>query len=130
LYAGHRTDYTGGVSAESPDVESPDDTRVRFELIPPPPDEEAQALYANFFQATASQLDLTMHLGWYALPALVTAPEETVAVPVQALAKVTVPLGLVPGIIQVLQSQMTNWQRAFGPDAEQTGDEPVAHERG
>jgi hypothetical protein len=123
LYADHRTDYTGRVSAESPDG-----GHVRFELIPPPPDADAQVLYANFFQATASQLDLTMHLGWYALPALTTLPEGTISVPVQALAKVTLPLALIPGIIDVLQKQLAAWEQTFGPGAVQTGDEPVAHE--
>jgi hypothetical protein len=88
--------------------------RVRFDLVPPPPDADVPILYANFVQASVTPNDLTMDLGWYGVPALTEQPTQPVRVQVRGLAKLTVPLNLVPGIINVLQSQLDAWQRTFG----------------
>jgi hypothetical protein len=74
-------------------------------------------IYANNVGVTATAEDMTMHLGWYALPVITEQPgdADVIPVPVRPLAKVTVPLNLVRGIIAVLQNQLAQWEQNFGP---------------
>jgi hypothetical protein len=87
---------------------------ANFQLVPSPETEGVPVIYANFFQGTVSPHDLTMHLGWFAIPALLDPPTETVQVPVRPLMKVSLPLSIVPGVIEVLQSQLQTWRDTFG----------------
>lgn len=86
---------------------------AQFELVQPPESADIPAIYSNFIQATITPLDLTLHLGWYALPPLTEAPTETIQVEVRPLTKVSLPINLVPGVIRVLQAQMDAWQETF-----------------
>ena len=104
------------------------DGPTQFRLVPSEEPGETPAIYSNFTQATISPFDLTLHFGWYALPALTEPPTETVNVPVRQVVKVTIPLNLVQGTIAVLQSQLEAWERSFGQqvpgDPTRTSDEP------
>jgi hypothetical protein len=92
----------------------PEPGPARIRLVPPLDAGDTPLLYANFFQATVSQLDITLHLGWYTLPPFLEPPEEEeVQVPVRPLLKLSLPLSLVPGIITVLQAQLESWQQSF-----------------
>jgi hypothetical protein len=61
-----------------------------------------------------SPLDLTFHFGWYAIPATGDQAAGEIAVPVVPVAKVSVPLPLVRGILRVLESQLQAWEENFG----------------
>jgi hypothetical protein len=75
---------------------------------------DTQALYANHVQVTFTPEDFTLHLGWYALPAFTEPPEEgTFEVHVRPLAKVTLPLNLVQGVVDVMTNQMRAWEQSF-----------------
>jgi hypothetical protein len=88
---------------------------VALKIVVPLDPGDTPVLYANHFHASGTPEDLTMHLGWYAIPPFTEAPETAeVEVPVRQLAKVTVPLSLVRGIITVLENQLTAWEKNFG----------------
>ena len=73
----------------------------------------APLMYANFIQGTAAQHDMTLYLGWYSTPPFGgEKPTEPVDIPVRPLASVTVPISLVPGLIRVLQAQLSVHQAA------------------
>jgi len=72
------------------------------------------ALYANFVQASMSAHDLTLHFGWFTLPAFTEVPSGEVDVPVRPLAKVSIPLNLVRGLIRLLEAQVIAWEDAHG----------------
>jgi hypothetical protein len=84
---------------------------AQFELVPPKDTGDTPTTYANFFQATISPVDVTLHLGWYSLPPLTEQPTEAVRVPVRPTLKVSIPVGLLPGIINVLQSQLEAFEQ-------------------
>lgn len=110
-------------------AEQPPELAVEYHLVPPSPEEGVPIFYANFFQATVSPHDMTLHLGWYAVPALTQAPTEPVSVQVRGLAKVSVPLNLVPGIVNVLQTQLENWRTSIAAQADsQEGQEAITNE--
>jgi hypothetical protein len=86
-----------------------------FRLRPPEFIEDTMALYANFVQATTTAYDLTFHFGWYATPTFEEPPETGLTeVPVRALAKVSIPLGLIRGVIDVLEKQLDAWEKVYG----------------
>lgn len=95
---------------------------AQFRLVPSEEPGETPAVYSNFAQATISPFDLTLHFGWYALPALTEAPTEPVTVPVRQVVKVTIPLNLVRGTIALLESQLEAWERSF---AQQVPEDPT-----
>jgi hypothetical protein len=76
-------------------------------------------------QATYSPEDLTLHFGWYAIPALTEPPPEPVEVQVRPIAKVTIPLNLIRGVISVLQSQLEGWEQTFGMAVQQHPNPPA-----
>lgn len=88
--------------------------QAEFKLVPPPESAETLALYSNFAQATMSPHDMTMHFGWYAIPPLIEPPEGAVDVEIRPLVKVTIPLNLVRGVIDLLERQLSSWQESFG----------------
>lgn len=92
---------------------------AQFRLVPPSYS-ETPVVYSNFAQATPSQHDLTLFFGWYATPPLAEPPEAVVEVPVRPLVAVSVPLGVVPGLIRVLESQL----EARQSEGEQSSDPP------
>lgn len=92
---------------------APEQERADFVLVPPEDTGDTPIIYANFVQATFSPVDATIHLGWYATPAIDERPAETVSVPVRGLAKVSFPIGLIPGIIDLLHRQLTAWQESM-----------------
>jgi hypothetical protein len=104
---------------EQADPQQPTETTVKqpvsaqFRLRPPEYD-EAPVIYANFAQATISQHDLTLFLGWFATPVLTAPPTEPVDVPVRPLAAVSLPIGLLPALIQVLNAQVGAWEQSHG----------------
>jgi len=116
-----------GVSGSVP---LPEDT-VQVRLVPPDPnaEDDVPRLYANFVQATMSPLDLTFHFGWYALPTTEEPPRGggEIPVPVRPVAKVSIPLPLVKGILRVLESQLAAWEQNFGTPVP---DQPRHAERG
>jgi hypothetical protein len=81
-----------------------------------PPDATAPGVpraYANFAQATAGAHDVTIRFGWYAIPALSEPPDDGLLnVPVEWTAVITVPRGLVPSLVEVLQAQSRVGDRA------------------
>jgi hypothetical protein len=91
---------------------------MQMELVAPAEPGTTMALYSNFIQVTLAPHDFTFHLGWFTFPAFTEPPQPgptgTVPVHVRPLAKVSVPLTLVQGIIRVLQSQVEAWEAAFG----------------
>lgn len=97
--------------------QAPEQEVVGFRLVPPTDTRDAPNLYSNFIQATMSPHDFTLHLGWFSFPALLERPQEDVEVPVRLLATVTLPLNLMPGLIDVLQSQVANWAKVFRDQA-------------
>jgi hypothetical protein len=87
---------------------------VSFRIALPPDSGDTPIVYSNHFHATVTPEDLTLHLGWYAIPPFAEPPKGIVDVPVRPLVKVTVPLNLVRGIISVLQNQLAAWEHNFG----------------
>lgn len=79
-------------------------------------------MYSNFAQATVSPNDLTIHFGWYAIPALDQPPTGVVDVPIRPLVKVTLPLNLVRGTINLLERQLEAWETSFGQENEANGE--------
>jgi hypothetical protein len=75
---------------------------------------ETMALYANYVHVTFTPEDFTMHLGWYALPPFTEPPSGDFEVQIRPLAKVTLPLNLVRGVVNVLERQMEAWEKSFG----------------
>jgi hypothetical protein len=92
---------------------APEPSRADFVLVPPQETGDTPVFYANFVQATFSPLDATIHLGWYATPTVDEQPTEPVQVPVRGLAKVSLPIGLIPGMIELLQRQLMAWQESM-----------------
>jgi hypothetical protein len=89
--------------------------------------EGAPRIYANYAQATAGPHDVVIRFGWYALPVLgqedasgqAVAPGRTVVVPAETLAVVTIPLGLVDALINLLAAQAEVARRALSVDAQE-----------
>jgi hypothetical protein len=106
---------------------APEQARADFVLVPPVDTGDIPIIYANFVQATFSPVDATLHLGWYATPAIDERPDDEVPVPVRGLAKVSLPIGLIPGIIDLLQRQLTAWRDSMSElqaQAQRQEDEP------
>lgn len=75
-----------------------------------------QPIYSNHVLATFTPEDFTLHLGWYAIPALTEPPESGIVdVLVTPVARVVVPLNLMRSLIAVLQRQVESYEANFGP---------------
>jgi hypothetical protein len=78
---------------------------------------ETPGAYANFVQASFSPLDVTMRFSWYATPALEAPPPPTadrIEVPTFPVGIVTIPLGLVRPLAQLLNSLADGWESNTG----------------
>jgi hypothetical protein len=98
----------------APDL--PESQGVQLRLVTDP-DAQVAPLYSNFVQVTLSPLDFTFHFGWYAIPPEPPAQlpaNGTVDVPVTSVAKVSIPLGIVPAIRDLLDRQIEAWETNFG----------------
>lgn len=76
--------------------------------------EDVPAVYGNFAQATVALHDLTLFFGWFATPPVTEVPPDPIEVNVRPVAAVTIPLGVVPALIQVLSAQVAAWEHAHG----------------
>jgi hypothetical protein len=94
----------------------PEGHPVTLKIVVPTEVGQTPMLYANHFHATITPEDMTMHLGWYATPPLTEPPTGQIEVHVQPVAKVTVPLNLIRGIVTVLQNQIQAWEQNFGQE--------------
>jgi len=73
-------------------------------------------VYANYVQATFTPEDFTLHLGWYATPALKELPpDNAIEAPIQPVARVILPLNLMKNVIALLQRQVKGYEESFGP---------------
>lgn len=93
--------------------ESAAEETAEFRLVPPSPTADAPSLYANFAQATVTQYDMTLFFGLYRVPPLQDRPTETVEVPIEPLVRVTLPIGVVQAVIDVMQRQLASWRDSF-----------------
>ena len=98
-----------------------------MKIVAPTDVGDAPVLYANHVQATATPEDVTLHLGWYALPPFTEPPPEPeVRVPVKPIAKVTVPLNIVQGIVTVLENQLKAYEQSYGQAVPKHPNPPAA----
>lgn len=73
-------------------------------------------IYSNYVGASFTPEDFTITFGWYALPLLNEPPAEAVVrAPVHPVARVTIPLNLMPNLIALLQRQLNGYQESLGP---------------
>jgi hypothetical protein len=100
--------------------------QVALRLVAPADPGDAPILYSNYIQATYTPEDLTLHFGWYAIPAFTEPPSAPVDVDVRPVAKVTIPLNLIRGAISVLQSQLEGWEKTFGMPVQDHPNPPAA----
>lgn len=82
-------------------------------------------LYSNQLNVTFTPEDFTFHFGWYAIPALTEPPTDgTLTVAVEPMARVVIPLSLIPNIIALLQRQIAAYEENFGPLPEHPNKPP------
>lgn len=90
--------------------------KVRLELEPL--EKAPERTYSNYVLVNSTQWDFTLHFGHVVLPtAKPKLDEETGEVITEAkcVARVTVPVSLVKGIIQALQTQISQYESLYGP---------------
>lgn len=88
---------------------------VTVRLLASPDLADTAAVYSNHVQATFTPHELTLHFGFYAIPALPEPPESgQIDVQVRQLVKVSIPLNLARGIVGLLEQQADGWERNFG----------------
>lgn len=105
---------SGSDGIESFAVSEPSPQEAALRLVTTP-DADIPPVYSNFVQVTFTPLDFTLHFGSYVIPALSEPPSGSeIQVPVRAIAKVSVPLSLVRGIVRVLERQINAWEESFG----------------
>lgn len=90
---------------------TPTELRVRRDVASVQP----SPIYANQLNITFTPEDFVLHFGWYAVPALSDAPEDgVIEVTVDSVARVVLPLNLVPNVIALLQRQVEAYEQSFG----------------
>jgi hypothetical protein len=102
--------------------EAAESVSVEFRLVPPSY-ADAPAIYSNFIQAALGQHDLSLYFGWYGTPVLTAPPTAPQDIPVRPLMTVSIPLGILRGLIRVLESQASVIEASTGsalPDAPPT----------
>ena len=70
----------------------------------------APTFYSNMVQIATSPYDFTLHFSRFSTPVLEEQPDEDIKITAQPVATVTIPVALMGNLIQVLQSQFTNYQ--------------------
>lgn len=104
------------MATAEPPQETPPDEVQQIAVQLRPPDEIPQGVprvYANFAQVTAGQHDAAIRFGWYAIPPFSKPPAEGVLdVPVEWNTVVTIPRGLLPSLVEILQGQIRIATRA------------------
>jgi hypothetical protein len=96
-------------------VATPEPKPTRLHISAPAEIGDVPALYSNFVQVSFTPNDLTLHLGWYALPTYgEPPPAETIEVGVRPLVKVSLPLTLIRGLIGALQTTVEAYEESFG----------------
>jgi hypothetical protein len=88
--------------ATEPEAQEDSPRSLQIQLQPPSYT-DAPSVYSNFMQASLTQHDLTLYFGWYATPVPPDPPPERLEVPVRPLMAVSIPHGIVRGLISVLE---------------------------
>lgn len=100
-------------------AETPDATPVQLQLVPVADAPQPPPTYSNFLQASFTPEDFTLRFGWYTTPAF--SPESpppsegVIAVPVEPVARITVPLNLMRNVVALLNRQIEAYETSFGP---------------
>ena len=92
---------------------NPEGTPTTLRLRRDPDAPQPPPIYANQVNVTFTPEDFTIHLGWYAIPALTEEPEGQIELQVEPVARVVLPLNLVRGVIAVLQKQIEAYEQSF-----------------
>jgi hypothetical protein len=70
----------------------------------------APTFYANMIQIATSPYDFTLHFSWFSTPVFEEPPDEDIKITARPVATVTIPVTLMGNLIQVLQTQLANYQ--------------------
>lgn len=110
--------------------EAPDQDQAQLHLFVDPEAPSPPPTYTNYVQGTFTPEDFTLFFGWYAVPALSERPEDGVVnVPVQPVARLTVPLILMRSIIALMERQLAAYETSFGEIPEHPNKPPWLQEQ-
>ncbi|MDI6759723.1 MAG: DUF3467 domain-containing protein [Candidatus Brocadiaceae bacterium] len=77
-------------------------------------------IYSNFMMANHTKWDFTLHFGHFILPTTIT--EETKYLEAKAVARITVPITLIKGIVKALNENIATFEKTHGVIASTTED--------
>jgi len=110
--------------------EAPEPTEAQLHLFVDPEAAPPFTTYSNHLQVTFTPEDFTLHLGWYAVPPISERPPDGVLeVPVQPVARVTLPLNLMRSTIAVLERVLRGYEESFGQIPEHPNKPPWLREQ-
>jgi hypothetical protein len=93
-----------------------DAIQAQLRLVRDPEQPQPAPIYANQMNVTYTPEDFTFHFGWYAIPPLAEPPADgTLTVAVESMARVVLPLNLIPNLVALLQRQISAYEENFGP---------------
>ena len=89
---------------------------VQLQIVPKPDAERPAPGYSNHLRVNFTPEDFTLEFGWYTIPSVDEPPEDgNLRAEIEPVARIVLPLNLMRNVIALLERQLANYERSFGP---------------
>ncbi len=95
----------------------------RIRLRPEPTEKGPEPIYANYVQVNHTPWDFTFHFGNFFIPPDVPQEPAELELEVKSVARITVPIRLIKGIVSALQKNIKRYEESFGVLPDSTPEE-------